>query len=282
MHTLEFEAIGTRWQIDYHFRGKALEIEKTTKDQIEEFDKNYSRFRADSKVAQWASKAGEYELPDDAGRLLDFYKQLYDVSRGLVTPLIGRLMEQAGYDAEYSLKAKKLAGPPKWEDAIEIKKSKLIVKQPVRLDFGAAGKGYLVDIIAHLLYLNDVDRFCINAGGDIFARGMPQTIGLEDPDDPSRVLGTVGINNESLCASAGNRRKWQDYHHIINPKTLKSVENVKASWVKAENAMLADGVATALFFVRPEKLQKIFRFEYAMIENEDLKYSKNFKAEWFT
>lgn len=286
MHTIEFEAIGTQWQINYSledtFKGRPLEIEKLIKDRVEEFDKNYSRFRADSEVAKWATKAGEYKFPADAERLFRFYQQLYDASQGLMTPLIGGVMEQAGYDSGYSLKPKKLTVPPKWEDSTEIKNSKLIVKQPVLFDFGAAGKGYLVDIIAHLLYTNNIEQFCIDAGGDMFSRNMPQTVGLEDPDDATRILGTVEIDNEALCASAGNRRKWAGYHHIINPKTLRSVENVKATWVKAQNTMLADGMATALFFVSPETLLKTFEFEYAMIIGDDMKISKNFNAHLFT
>lgn len=288
MPQFQFDAIGTHWNIC--FQGGTLETKKLVKRRIEEFDRNYSRFRNDSLVAQWADKAGVYMLPEDGASLFEFYKKLYDAADGLVTPLIGGTLEQAGYDAHYSLKPKKLTPPPTWEEALEFfpgpvpgkKHSKLIVKQPVLLDFGATGKGYLVDIISHLLHLNDIDQFCVNASGDLFTRNHPQTIGLEDPDDATRILGTVEINNEALCSSAGNRRRWDKFHHIINPRTLVSPRKVKAAWVKAETTMLADGIATALFFVSPETLLKTFDFEYAMIENEDLKHSRNFNAQFFT
>ena len=100
-------------------------------------------------VSKWAKIAGEHSLPSDAARLLDFYKELHDSTGGLVTPLIGKAMEQAGYDADYSLKPEKLDAVLEWEKAIKLSPEKLIVKSPVLLDFGAAGKGYLVDIIAH-------------------------------------------------------------------------------------------------------------------------------------
>lgn len=279
--SFQFDTIGTAWEIT-----SVEQLSETLKNQIrertEEFDKNYSRFREDSLVTQWAREAGEYNLPSDANALFAFYKKLYDVSAGLVTPLIGKTMEQAGYDADYSLKAKQLTSPPQWQEAISVGPTKLIVKHPVLLDFGAAGKGYLVDIIAHLLYTNGVDQFCVNAGGDMLVRHFPQTIGLEDPDDTARVLGTVEVSNGALCASAGNRRAWGEFHHIINPQILRSVERVKATWVRADTALLADGVATALFFVSPDILLKTFAFEYAMIENDDMTYSHNFKAQFFT
>ncbi len=277
---LRFDAIGTAWQIN-SAQELSRDIRQEISDRVEAFDQTYSRFRADSLVRQWASRTGEYQLPADGPVLLSFYKKLYDATDGLVTPMIGKTMEQAGYDAEYSLKPKELTAPPRWEDAVELVDAKLIVKQPVLLDFGAAGKGYLVDIISHLLYKNGLDQFCVNAGGDMCMRNLPQTVGLEDPDDTSRVLGTLDITNGALCSSSGNRRQWDKFHHIINPVTLESPRHVKAVWVSAENAMLADGATTALFFVAPEVLLKTFAFEYAMIEGEDLKYSGNFKAHFF-
>ncbi len=280
MHQLEFEAIGTSWQIN-----SANQISKTLQRKIyrriEVFDQLYSRFRADSAVRKWSEKTGVYDLPSDAKELLSFYKKLYRATDGLVTPLIGKTLEQAGYDAEYSLKPKIITSPPKWNDALEITASKIIVKQLVLLDFGAAGKGYLVDIISHLLYTNGIDRFCINASGDLICRDLPQTIGLEDLNDISRVLGTLELSHGALCSSSGNRRAWDKYHHIIDPKTLESPQTVKATWVKAETAMLADGLATALFFVKAETLLATFNFDYAMIEGEDLKFSNNFNANFF-
>lgn len=279
MQKIQFDAIGTAWQINC-----ASSINEDLKakifQRIEQFDHIYSRFRTDSNVSKWSS-IGKYTLPDDAMLLFAFYKKLYDTTGGLVTPLIGKTMEQAGYDANYSLKPKKLTMLPAWAEAIEITNSHIIVKQLVLLDFGAAGKGYLVDIIGHLLYTNGIDAFCVNAGGDIYVQNLSQTIGLEDPDDAKRVLGTIEIVNGALCASSGNRRKWASFHHIINPKTLVSPSKVKATWVTAETTMLADGIATALFFIEPEILQRTFEFEYAMIKDEAIKLSKNFRVELF-
>lgn len=110
-------------------------------------------------------------------------------------------------------------------------------------------------------------------GGDIRdhppARQTFTPVGLEDPDDPKKVIGTVEIQGSSLCASAGNRRNWGSYHHIINPKTLQSVDDIKAVWVVADNTMLADGMATCLFFTDPKHLQKSFCFEYLIVKADN-------------
>ena len=182
-HKHSFEAIGTSWTIE----GDDIDIEKI-KARIAEFDKNYSRFREDSLV--WKMRTpGEYTLPDDAKKMFDLYQKLYLLTDGKMTPLIGTVMEQAGYDKDYSLVEKKLHTPPLWDDAIEYDFPKLTIKQPILIDVGAIGKGYLIDIVGELIEGN----YVIDAGGDIKVKGITLTIGLENPDNTNQVVNTIEI-----------------------------------------------------------------------------------------
>ena len=283
-----FEAIGTKWVIEVVSAISEVEwkqLQHAIAERIGQFDKTYSRFREDSWVTMLSQESGAYDLPKDAGSLLDFYRQLYEATDGLVTPLIGQTMNEAGYDAQYSLTSKVLRKPPKWEETISYSENNLTMQQPALLDFGAAGKGYLVDIVGKLLEEAGHSEFVINAGGDILQRsesGKGIEVGLEDPFDTSEVIGIAKIQNQSLCASSGSRRAWGEYHHMINPETLESPHDVAATWVIADTAMQADGLATALFFVQPEKLQKEFRFEYAILDKDmGLRYSKGMNPKLF-
>lgn len=285
----EFEAIGTLWEITLaptigdRQVGVLLD---SIKRRIEEFDHNYSRFRADSLITKMAQKAGTYHLPDDAGPLLELYEELYELTGGLMTPLIGQVLADAGYDAAYSLKSTTLRPTPAWPAALDYDFPNLHIKQPVLLDLGAAGKGYLVDIVARLIHDAGITDFCVNAGGDMLQRqtgGASMRVGLEHPDHTDEVIGVVSLSNQSLCGSAGNRRTWGDFNHIINPATQASPNHLKAVWVVAETTMLADALATALFFVEPSKLAEAYTFEYVMIRNDySLEHSLNFPAEYFT
>lgn len=254
-HKHSFEAIGTTWVIE----ADTIDLEKIQA-RIAEFDKNYSRFRTDSLV--WNMRTpGTYTLPDDAQPMFDLYQKLYYLTDGKMTPLIGEIMEQAGYDKDYSLVEKNPKPAPLWDDAIEYDFPKLIVKQPILLDVGAIGKGYLIDIVGDLIEGN----YVIDAGGDIKVKGIAQIIGLENPDDTNQVVHTVEIKDKSIAGSAGNRRKWGRFSHIIDPFKIESPKEVKATWVVADTTLLADALATALFFVRPEELKKHFNFEYYII-----------------
>ncbi len=287
MAQFTFEAIGTSWQIDVYealFPDRERALLVSIHERIDRFDQTYSRFRSDSLVTKISKEAGVYDLPEDAGLMMRLYFDLYKRTNGLMTPLIGNLIATAGYDANYSLKQiRDLEKPFSWEEAIEYKDGKLKVLKPVLLDFGAAGKGYLIDLVAKVLEEDGVRAYCIDAGGDILKKGgEPLRVGLENPSNMQEVIGVFTLNSGSICGSAGNRRIWEKFTHIMNPETLESQKDILAVWVYAKHSILADALATALFFVSPEVLLG-YEFEYVLVRNDHrLEKSNGFNAEFFT
>jgi thiamine biosynthesis lipoprotein len=156
------------------------------------------------------------------------------------------------------------------------------MKKPLILDFGAAGKGYLIDIVGQILTDAAFPSFSINAGGDILISNSDERIGLENPLDTTQAIGVVSLHSGSICGSSGNRRTWGNFHHIMDPTTLASPENILATWVTAQTAMYADGLATCLFLSEPELLTHHFSFEYVILYQDfSIKKSSNFPAELF-
>ncbi|HJQ08108.1 MAG TPA: FAD:protein FMN transferase [Candidatus Saccharimonadales bacterium] len=287
--SLTFEAIGTQWAIDLTATPEqAAGLLERLLVRIDEFDKAYSRFRADSLVSSMSQTAGRYALPEDAQPLMALYWRMYQATEGAVTPLIGQVLSDAGYDAKYSFAPGPMRAPSAWEEAMEVRGRTVYLKQPALLDFGAAGKGYLVDIVASLIEVQGIRSYCVDAGGDIryrSANGKYMRIGLEHPDNPRQVIGVASLSSgRSLCGSAGNRRKWAEYHHIMHPHTLRSPTTIKAVWVAAGTALLADGMATCLFFVPPEQLfNHGLRFAYVILyEDGTVLASRDFPGELFT
>ncbi|HTK33095.1 MAG TPA: FAD:protein FMN transferase [Candidatus Paceibacterota bacterium] len=295
MAQFNFKAIGTVWRIDvYDLIEPEQEraVSKAILERITAFDLVYSRFRSDSTVAQIARASGVYELPLDADLLFTTYHDLYTKTDGYFTPLIGQMLVDAGYDPAYSLEQKKeLQRPPTWDEAIEFRNSKdssngkpaLIVKKPVQLDFGAAGKGYIIDLVGKVLDGHGIRSYLINAGGDILRTGDDVArIGLEDPMDTTKAIGIYTLKNGSICGSSGNRRAWGTFTHIMNPKTLESATKIAAVWVAAPTALIADALTTCLFFVPPETLFSLYHFEYCiMYKDRTFIQSDGFGAELF-
>ena len=282
-----FDAIGTSWQIDISKQiseNEESELFDAIQKRINEFDQTYSRFRDDSLVIKIANEKGEYIFPEDSQKMFDLYYDLYDLTDGLFTPFVGQILSDAGYDAQYSLKQKReLQNPPLWESVICFEYPKLIVKEPVLLDFGAGGKGYLVDIVAEVVEKHGIFEYLIDAGGDIVHKGdIPVRVGLEHPQNFDQAIGVYNLANGSLCGSAGNRRVWGEFSHIINPATLSSPRHILGVWVFAQTGLLADSLATCLFFVSAKKLLQKYQFEYLVMYDEGhIEKSNNFAAEVF-
>ena len=292
---LEFEAIGTRWQIET-LEPLDPEVRQAVSARIADFDRAYSRFRDDSVVAAAARGAGRYEFPPDAVPLFELYDRLFAATGGAVDPLVGRELELLGYDREYTLvpvPAADRAGEDalpraSWTVDIERDGPAITTRRPLVIDVGAAGKGYLVDLVAAVLREHGVSSFVVDASGDLVhagpAGGEPIRIGLEHPSQPGTAIGVARLQDASLCASAVNRRAWgEGLHHVLDARTGQPARSVVATWVVARTTALADGLATALFFTSAHELAKSFHFSCVrMYADGRAEISRDFPGELFT
>ncbi|MES2985526.1 MAG: FAD:protein FMN transferase [Patescibacteria group bacterium] len=288
MPSQTFKAIGTTWQIDIKDTESTPDtssIFSAIRGRIELFESQYSRFRKDSLVTQISDEAGIYQFPPDGKILFGMYRKLYDLSDGKVTPLIGQTLVDTGYDPEYSLTPKEIIQPTLlWDNVMKYddETNTLTTFVPIQLDFGALGKGYIVDVVSEMIMAAGIQDFTVDAGGDMHHRGEAIRVGLEHPENPEQAIGIAEILNCSICGSSGNRRAWNKYHHIINPETQESPRDIIAIWVVADSTMLADGLTTALFFTDPEKLKGSVSFEYILVRADGSAFiSPNFPGSLF-
>lgn len=248
-------------------------IAKKAQELTDAFDATFSRFLPDSCVSSITETTGTVEVPTECTDMLRLYLQLHQASEGKLTPLIGHSISDAGYDAHYSLTPSSHIRPtPHLPDAIHILDDTHIeITTPVLLDFGALGKGYMVEMLAAYLSKQHVRHFLIDGSGDMLYRNTidnePIRVGLEHPSDATQAIGIFTLADGALCGSGNNRRAWKNYHHILDPSSLRSPTDVVATWVYADSATLADALATALFLVSPQTLQTHFAFEYCIINN---------------
>ena len=192
--------------------------------------------------------------------------------------------------------AREAAHRPVWgRDVRRTGRAALVTDRPIRLDFGACGKGYLVDLIAGML-MEETGGFLIDAGGDLRIRtdtaghedtAEPITIGMEDPADPTRAVGVAHVADGSFCASAPSRRHWRiggpdgrpmEVHHLVNALDGQPARDVAATWAfvagpagkapkttEPHPTAAADGLATALFVANPSALRAAFAYDCAIL-----------------
>jgi FAD:protein FMN transferase len=128
----------------------------------------------------------------------------------------------------------------------------------------------LVDLLTVMLRQAGIERALVDASGDIrrFGPGR-ERIGLEDPDSTGLAIGVTELARGALCASSTNRRQWgTDLHHIVDARTGSPARGIAATWVTAEKALVADGLATALFFTDPAALSSRFSFEWSVMTDQ--------------
>jgi FAD:protein FMN transferase len=285
--SFSFEAIGTHWRID-----SAEEITANTRRDIQalidNYDRFWSRFREDSVVSHMAKTPGSYSLPPEATRLFELYRELYTLSGGRITPLVGRALEHWGYDSTYSLLPE--AGDPEpipaFDDAVSFQDGVLEVVKPVLLDIGAAGKGLLVDLVTEVLVGHNHTEFVVDASGDLRRHTEGDTlerVGLENPKNPTLAIGVAEIGHQSLAGSGTERRRWSPrHHHVLDGLTGLPTTGILASWVVAKEAMVADGFATAVLVMGPEALATRPDLpSVVMDDNGQVTVSANFPGEVF-
>ena len=290
-HKHAYDAFGSHWEITVwddmpSSRFHALIGEILARSA--QFEENFSRFRPTSFVSRLAEEkqTGDIEVPEHFVAMLRPYFQLHTATDGKITPLVGNTLSDLGYDANYSLTPQKIVrlSPDLVETVAILDDTHISLKYPAFFDFGAIGKGYFCDRIADFLQENDTKRFLVNGSGDIVYEGNGEAIrvGLEHPSDTTQVVGSIEMTQGAFCASGTNRRRWREYHHIIDPDTVTSPEHLLATWVIAENAALADILATTLFLAAPGALRAVFPFEYATLDPTlILRQSPNFGAETY-
>lgn len=123
----------------------------------------------------------------------------------------------------------------------------------MRIGFGGIGKGYAAECAKKILKQNGIESGIVNAAGDLTAwgnqeNGEPWTIGIADPNKKESVFSTFNITNTSV-ATSGNYEKFvliggKKYSHTIDPKTGFPISGIKSVTIIAENAEIADALAT--------------------------------------
>ncbi len=217
-----------------------------------------------------------FSVPPSVLTLIIRGTELSEKSDGLFNPAIGQLIDAWGFHRNdpsgnrppsQATIDQLLAAAPKMSDlhlqGIQMRSSNPAVK----LDFGAFGKGYGIDLAMEHLKELGVQNAILNAGGDLRAigskHGQPWRIAIRHPSGEG-VLGVIETTgSESIFTSGDYERNftWEGkrYHHIIDPRTGYPATGTRSVTVIHDDATTADAAATALFIAGPSRWYEIAR-----------------------
>jgi len=170
----------------------------------------------------------------------------------------------------------------------ESEKTVFLKKKGMRIGFGGIGKGYAAEMAKKKLIENGVESGIVNAAGDLTTwgyqeNGQPWTIGIADPNLRTSTFSTFKITNTSV-ATSGNYEKFvminnQKYSHTIDPKTGFPVRGIKSVTIIAENAEIADALATPVTVMGIEVgldfINQLKHIGCIIIDDYDRKYFSN-------
>jgi thiamine biosynthesis lipoprotein len=116
-------------------------------------------------------------------------------------------------------------------------------------DPSALVKGWSVQRAADGLRAAGLDRFCVNAGGDVIAHGRPDAerpwrVGVRHPHDPHALAEVVEVDGDLAVATSG---LYERGDHIIAPASGRAPEGVLSVTVVGPDLGVADAYATAAF-----------------------------------
>ena len=121
-----------------------------------------------------------------------------------------------------------------------------------RLDPSGYVKGWAVEAAAAILDAAGATDYCLNAGGDVIARGEPAPgrawrVGIRHPEVADRVAAVVEGRDIAVATSADYERPG----HIVDPHRGRPPVGIASVTVIGLSLATADGYATAAFAMGP-------------------------------
>lgn len=240
-------------------------------------NQSMSTYQSDSEISRFnaLTAAGEpFPITADFLRVMLSAREIHQLTRGAWDGTVDPLVNLWGFgkagplrqlpSAEAIENARQQVG----FDLIDVSVTGQLKKKTgrVTVDLGSIAKGYGVDQVAILLNGLGFEHYLVEIGGEVYAAGRridgkPWRVGINKPsrEAPSEAVYKVVELKDSAMATSGDYRNFVEiegrtFSHIIDPRTGYPVQNnVVSASVLADNCTLADGLATALVVMGPEK-----------------------------
>lgn len=251
---------------------RRLQLADAVEQALETVDASMSTWRDDSEIERF-NRSGVEPFPVSPA-LLEVVAAAVDVSArsdGAFDVTVGPLVEAWGFGARA---VSDDPGPDVLDRLraatgyrlLEVDRGAGTLRKQVpglELDLSAIAKGYAVDRAAAALGTLGEDRFMVEVGGEVVARGLAPgdrrwRLGIEVPDPNIRAVHTVVELENAALATSGDYRNFRvdgrgrRLSHTIDPRRGRPVEHTLASVsVVAPTCLEADAWATALNVLGP-------------------------------
>ncbi|NEX63891.1 FAD:protein FMN transferase [Noviherbaspirillum sp. 17J57-3] len=243
-------------QVVHHDEGAAMEAISAAFAAAAEVDRLMSLYRPDSQV----------RILNDEGRL------------GHPHPHLLRVLETAQYLSMRTQGAFDVTVQPLWEPSVDgrdrsqalqkvgwrdlaFSAHEVRLKRPgMAVTLNGIAQGYATDVALATLRRRGIEHALVDIG-ELRSAGRrdqahPWQIGLADPRREAAMIAAAAMDGRGVATSGDYATRFADGyadHHIWNPLTGRSPEELSSVTVFAPDAMMADGLSTALMVLGREE-----------------------------
>lgn len=260
LHRFGFYAMAAVNEVQIHApdRREAQAIAARAVEEVLRIERKYSRYRADSVVAEINAHAGGEPVAIDAETtaLLDFAEACFRQSEGRFDPTSGVLRRAWRFDRPR----------PPTRAAVEallpligwahVERDAGRIRLPLagmELDFGGFGKEYAVDRAARVLREAGAHSALVNLAGDLAILGAqpdgsPWRVGVRHPRRDEAFIATLPVASGALATSGDYERYIEAdgvrYCHVLDPRTGSSARGFQSVTAHAPSCLVAGSMTT--------------------------------------
>lgn len=267
-------ALGTEAHLILHHdsRARAQRIVEAIVAEIHRLEHEFSLFRPDSALSR-LNRHGTLRRPSlDMQRVLRIAIAVgaasdgaFDVSIQPLWDLYARWFGGAAprTDVPPPAKLEAAAALINYRD-IEVGPAAIRLARPsMALTLNGVAQGYIADRVVEILRNGGFDHALVDAGEframSSRADGRPWCVRLDHPDDAGSI---VELTDVAVATSSGFRARFTPdglLNHLLDPRSGRSPDPLKAVSVIAPTATLADALSTALCLMPEERGVELLR-----------------------
>lgn len=222
--------------------GRAFRAVDVAFERVAELETRWSRFRSSSDVSRLNSAGGrEIVVSDDTIRLVTAMKFGHAATKGAFDPTLVVPLVHLGYGESLDGDGARTDVGAELDHRGSVDRilfhrrdGRWFVKAPIgtALDAGGIGKGLAADLVVETLG-ERVEGVLVSIGGDVAVSGRaPEGAGwYVDVLDPDKVapISTIRLERGGVATSSTRLRRFdvdgRRRHHLIDPRTLDSIDN---------------------------------------------------------
>lgn len=222
-------------------------------------ERKYTRFREDSLTSQINRSAGDpqgVEVDAETASLLDFAAIAFEQSEerfDMTSGILRRVWDFKSGRVPSRRKIKKLLPRIGWDKVVWKRPRFALPVEGMELDFGGYVKEYAADRVAGLCRRMGMRHGLVDLGGDLavvgpHVNGRPWKVGIRNPRDPERAIGSLSLMGGAVATSGDYERfmvvDGKRYTHLMDPRTGWPIEGLASVSVAAEHCLVAGTAST--------------------------------------